>query len=56
MMVFQGDNECKTIARNLDYLAYGHELIKRAPQIASSVIRVVGDREAGDLVETDDAT
>ena len=56
MMVFQGDNECKTIARTLDYLAYGPELIKRAPQIASRVIRVVGDQDVGDLVETDDAT
>jgi len=51
MWVFKGKNDCKGLARNLDYLAYGPELVKRAPQIASQVIKVVGDRGAGNLLE-----
>jgi hypothetical protein len=52
MKVFQGIKDYRPIARNLDFLAYGREVQRRAPAISKAVIRIVGDRKAGDVVET----
>ncbi len=52
MKVFQGDKDYASTARNLDYLAYGQEIQKRASAITKAVIKIVGDRKAGDIVET----
>jgi hypothetical protein len=52
MRVFQGIKDYRPIARNLDFLAYGREVQRRAPAISKAVIRIVGDRKAGDVVET----
>lgn len=52
MRVFQGDNEYKSVARNLDFLAYGRDLQLRAPQIVKALLKTIGERTAGDVVET----
>jgi hypothetical protein len=52
MRVFQGDNDYKSVARNLDYLAYGPDLQRRAPQIVKALMKTIGERAAGDVVET----
>ena len=50
MRVFEGRNSgLRWTARNLDYFAYGPQLQNRAPAIADSIMRVIGDRQAGDL-------
>jgi hypothetical protein len=52
MQVFQGGSDHRAIARSLDYLAYGPQVQRRAPGIANSVIKTIGDRKPGDVVET----
>ena len=52
MRVFQGDNDYKSVARNLDYLAYGPDLQQRAPQIVKALMKTIGERPAGDVAET----
>jgi len=54
MRVFQGDNACRSVARNLDYIAYGPEIQRRAVQISKAVVKTVGERKPGDVVETRD--
>ena len=51
MRVFQGDKDLRSTARALDYFAYGLELLKLAPRITDAVIRLIGEREAGDIGE-----
>jgi hypothetical protein len=51
MRVFQADSDHRAIARNLDYLAYGPHVQRRAPGIANGVIKTIGNRKPGDLVE-----
>jgi hypothetical protein len=51
MRVFQGDNDYRAIARNLDYIAYGPDLQLRAPTIVNLVMKTIGDRDAGDVVD-----
>ena len=54
MIVFAGTTSGRTIARKLDYLAYGSQVRARSGEIVKSVSRVVGNREAGDVVETNE--
>lgn len=54
MKVFRGESELRSIARALDYIAYGSEIRKRGPEITDAVIAVLGDSEAGDITGTDD--
>ena len=51
MHVFQGDDTYRSIARNLDYLTYGTAIQKCAIKLTKSVIKTVGDRKAGDVIE-----
>jgi len=55
MLVFEGDSTYREVARSLDYFAYGAELQARASQIARGVIKEVGDRQAGDVIEVADS-
>jgi hypothetical protein len=52
MKVFRGDKDFTSMARNLDYLAHGPEVQRRASAITKAVIKIVGDRQAGDIIET----
>ncbi len=52
MKVFQGDKDYTSTARDLDCLAYGQEIQNRASAISKGVIEIVGDRKAGDIVES----
>jgi hypothetical protein len=52
MRVFEGESDMRHSARNLDYLAYGHQLSERASVIAKAIIKAVGDQEAGELTGT----
>jgi len=51
MRVFQGYKEYTSLARDLDYLAHGPEVQVRASAIIKAVIKIVGDRKAGDIIE-----
>lgn len=51
MKVFQGAKDYKAVARNIDYLAYGHETQRRAPAIVKAFMKIVGNRKPGDLVD-----
>ena len=52
MKVFHGDKDFTSMARNLDYLAHGPEVQRRTSAITKAVIKIVGDRQAGDIIET----
>ena len=52
MKVFKGDKTFTAIARDLDYLAHGSEVQSRAAGITKQVIKIIGDRKAGDIIET----
>lgn len=54
MEVFRGDKDYTSIARSLDYLAHGPEVQRRAASIFKAVIKIVGNRKAGDVVETEE--
>ncbi len=54
MQVFEGRTELRTIARDLDYLAYGGEVERRAAQITKAIIKQIGDLQAGDITEDKD--
>lgn len=44
----------RSIARNLDYLAYAVEIRKRADGIAQALLREIGREQVGELVVTAD--
>lgn len=50
--VFEGENEQRTVARGLDYLAYGLDFAKRGKLISEAVINEVGRRLPGDSTST----
>ena len=52
MRVFQGEKDLRSAARNLDYFAYGLQVQEWGPRIGKTVMKLIGDREAGDLGET----
>jgi hypothetical protein len=52
MLVFQGDKDLKSTARSLDYFAYGPQLQQLGPRIGMEVMKLVGDREPGEMGET----
>lgn len=45
----------RSTARSLDYLAYGLQLRDRSLGISKSVIKLVGDRGPGEVLETEEA-
>lgn len=54
MCVFQGTSRCRSIARNLDYLVYGPQLRPRAMRIHKAILAYIGNRAAGDLIDSDE--
>ncbi|MCI0590592.1 MAG: hypothetical protein L0Y67_03165 [Gammaproteobacteria bacterium] len=52
MKVFEGQDKYRSVARNLDFFAYGAELQRLGSSITKDVIRLVGARKPGDVVET----
>jgi len=51
MKVFEGMDDCRQVARNLDYVAYGPTLQQKAREIRESVIKTIGDRKPGDVAD-----
>jgi hypothetical protein len=49
MHVFQGRGEERSIARDLDYIAYGRSVRERSVGLADAIISTVGGREPGDF-------
>ena len=47
MLVFEGQKEQRSVARQLDYLAYGKEIEKRADKITQAILDEIGSEEAG---------
>jgi hypothetical protein len=52
MKVFEGDDNSRSLARNLDYLAYGPELQRHGSSITKDVMKLVGTRQAGEVEQT----
>lgn len=53
MRVFEdSQSEMRSVARTLDYFAYGLQVRDRAPAIAGAIKKAIGNRQAGDLVGT----
>jgi hypothetical protein len=54
MGIFEGNSsrESRTMARNLDYLAYGPEIRNRAISLSNTVISVVGSEQVGELADS----
>jgi hypothetical protein len=48
MCVFEGDSSVRSVARDLDYLAYGLELSKRSSSLSEALKQAIGDRLPGD--------
>lgn len=55
MKVFEGVDDCRQVARNLDYLAYGPALQQKAHEITERVIHTIGDRKPGDVTDDTEA-
>jgi hypothetical protein len=53
MGIFEGNSsgESRTMARNLDYLAYGPEIRNRAVTLSATIISTVGDQQVGELAD-----
>jgi hypothetical protein len=51
MKVFEGVDECRQVARDVDYLAYGAAMQRRAQEITECVIKTIGERKPGDVTE-----
>jgi len=54
MRVFEGDSDLRTVARTLDYLAYGLELSNRALALSEALMDAIGDRLPGDPEQSAD--
>jgi hypothetical protein len=52
MKVFEGDSAMRSIARDLDYFAYGPSLVERTRELTRAIRKAIGDQEAGDVVES----
>jgi hypothetical protein len=54
MMVFEGKMATagRSVARNLDYLAYGSIVRERGETISAAIVNKVGDEQVGELIET----
>ena len=54
MMIFEGKmmGEGRSVARNLDYLAYGSIIRERGEAISEAIIRTLGDEQVGELTDT----
>jgi hypothetical protein len=55
MKVFEGVDDCRQVARNVDYLAYGAALQRKAKEITECVIKTIGERKPGDVTEPAEA-
>ncbi len=57
MSIFEGNSsgESRTMARNLDYLAYGPEIRNRASALSNTIIGVVGNQQVGELADSSQA-
>jgi hypothetical protein len=53
--VFEGVDECRQVARDVDYLAYGEAMQRRANEITRYVIKAIGERKPGDVAATAEA-
>jgi len=53
MAIFRGsDAQERATARALDYLSYGADLVSRSANISKAIVEAIGDREAGEMVES----
>ena len=54
LRVFEGDSGLRTVARTLDYLAYGLELSNRSLALSEALMDAIGDRLPGDPEQSAD--
>lgn len=57
MEIFQGNTsgESRTMARNLDYLAYGPAIRSRAATLSGMIISLIGGQQVGELADGSEA-
>lgn len=53
--VFEGVDECRQVARDVDYLAYGAAVQRRAEEITEYVMKAIGERKPSDVTATAEA-
>jgi len=53
-LVTKHSGELRSLARDLDYLAYGDELNKRGSEIGDAIASCIGDQEVGDVAADSD--
>jgi hypothetical protein len=51
MRVFEGETALGTMARNIDYLVYGRDVGLRSKVISEAIIKIIGDKDVGDILE-----
>ena len=51
MRVFEGHGEERSLAKQLDYIAYGRLIQQRSRKLADAIISTVGDREPEELAD-----
>ena len=49
LKIYRGHLELKSLARELDYIAYGAEIIPRGDGIAKAIYKQIGDQQAGEF-------
>ncbi len=49
--VFNGYQTARSLARDLDYFAYGDQISNRAASIANEMVALVGDKVPGDVID-----
>jgi len=53
MAVFEGEAGNRSVARNLDYLAYGIGIQERASELMAAIVGTVGNLAPGDAIDGD---
>ena len=53
MRVFEGRSEHRSIARQLDYLAYGKEIESRSNEVTPAILDLIQSHEAGEVSENE---
>jgi len=54
MLVFEGNTNMRTVARNLDFLVYGREVSSKIPELGELIIQDIGDQKPRDVEDTNE--
>jgi hypothetical protein len=54
MKIFDGNSSMRSVARDLDFFAYGLDIQKRSYHLSNAIIKEIGDQESEDVKEKDE--